>query len=148
MWWILPATAQERVSSSKIAIQSFLNSSIALITLALVCAGFLVWHTLYGDVSSPERILALLIASIVLGLLSHRAAIAAVSNFRNIVASLIDVHRLKLQQAMGYKPATVAEEVSLFVELKNFFTEGGPRDGKRQLLVPKGGPEDSSQQTQ
>jgi hypothetical protein len=141
LWWILPAAAQERVSSNKVAIEALVNTSIVFAALSLVSAGHaafpLLQQHLLAPLGDPARRAPLLsLATALLSWLTYRCAVLAALRFQSTVASLIDVYRLKLLQALGFKPATVAEEGSLFAELRNFFTEAGPRDGKRALVGP------------
>ena len=73
----------------------------------------------------------------------YRGAVYAFGTVAEKMVKMIDLQRLQLIAALGYKfPQTVGEELEIFDELQRFFAQGNPRDSLRPLAQPpKGGGE-------
>ena len=78
--------------------------------------------------------------------ISYQGAIYAFSTLAEKMVRLVDLHRLQLISALGYKsPATVKEELDILKELNEFFTQSNnSRDPTRPLVKlekpkPEGG---------
>lgn len=159
IWWVLPKDVRSEVGDSKLAVDTLLSLMLTFALLAFVPlpdAGRWLVNAFMSsryDLTGVLRPAASFAACLVLAFLAYRAAIIAIDAMSREVATLIDLYRLHLLAALGYRPATIAAELALFEKLQGFFIDAGKRDPEQALTIkfdwlPGGGGGDKSEDSE
>ncbi len=138
LWGVLSQEERQGVTDGQLGVEAFANLSMALGILSVS----IVWEAIRRiatgiqsrDYSTSWRAVILSLIAMWLALMSYRAAVSAFDALSERVIRLIDLRRLHLIRALGFKtPATVSEEKAIFAELRGFFSQAIPLNGNRQL---------------
>lgn len=138
LWGTLSPEERSEVSDSQLSVETFTNLSVALACLALAMAVAAIreghHQVLVGASPYDGRMLRFVLVTPALAWVSYRSAVYAFGALSEKVIRLVDLKRLAVIRALGFKsPATVGEEKELFRGLRGFFTQGTPLDEKREL---------------
>lgn len=139
LWGLLDEKDRAAVADAQLALETLANLTIASWLLAsgvLLHAGLASVRATRPGVDGPGLLGPAVFASVcvLLALLLNRSAVLAFDGVAEHITRLVDLHRIKLITAVGYKaPATVSEETAAFEELNTFFEGAGPRHPARPL---------------
>ncbi len=132
LWKLLGKEEQEEVADARAAVESLLNLAIVFVAVGII-AGAGAVSALSTEWASACTTFAVMLGSFLVSAGSYRATLFAVRNLREKIVGAVDVHRLALLEALGFRPRTVQEELALFRELQDFFVQGVPRRPDRVL---------------
>lgn len=132
LWKLLGKEEHEEVADARAAVESLLNLAIALIAVGII-AGAEAVHAPSKEWTSAWTPVAVMLGLFLVSAGSYRVTLFAVRNLREKIVGAVDVHRLALLEALGFRPKTVQEELALFRELQEFFVQGVPRRPDRVL---------------
>ena len=137
LWGILSKQEQQEVNDSQLSIEVLINLSLAFAAMAvgiivrtlgiaeqpLASARFFPTSIQLPEWSS----ILFVIVPPIMAFLCYRAAIFAVGGLSGKVMRLVDLRRLQLIGALGFRsPRTVADEKQMFQKLHDFLTVGKP----------------------
>lgn len=126
MWGVLSKEDRKEVSDAQLNVEVLANLSVAFVALTL------------GVILFSKSDLLFILIPLFMALVSYRAAIYAAGALTEAVVRLVDLHRLHLIDALGFKsPRTVYDERKLFKELHSFFSKGTELPAGRELTSPK-----------
>lgn len=136
LWGILPEKTKREVIDAQMEVHQFLNLSFLALLLCLgigVTRAVEVWRS----ASIDWRAVVYFLAGLIAWRAFYRAAIYSCGHLTETIVASVDLHRLRLVQAMGYAvPATVEEERILFQQLRVFWAQGSGLDVGRALSLP------------
>lgn len=162
LWGVLSSDSRSEISDARLSMEVMTNFSIGFIVfgiLALLASSWETYSTLRShcrfaiverfpnipvtmncppDVIFNGRALIGILLAFSLAVVFYHGAIYAFSTLAEKMIRLVDLHRLQLISALGYKtPAKVQEELDILKELNEFFTQpNNPRDPARALVQP------------
>jgi hypothetical protein len=139
LWFVLPQAVRDEVSDEKLNIEVCINLAVASILVAFL--------PVFGDIHDCSRSISILglrcvhfrylwfLFALALAFFAYRGAVLAVSGMAGKMKALIDLYRLRVLAALGFRPATIADELALFKELQRFLAQANERNPHRYLTV-------------
>jgi hypothetical protein len=135
---LLDDTDKASVGSAQLTVETLANLTIASLVLATAIAVRAIL-SLFTPGSAARlndwHAIGLVAACVALALVAYRSAAFAFDAMAERIVCLVDLHRLRVIEAIGFKsPETVGQEMATFSELEGFFNGSAARDPSRQLV--------------
>jgi hypothetical protein len=136
---VLEPPERREVSDAELSVEVMVNLCVSLFALALGTATVTTFDSLKaigaGHVVPDWTAVWFILLPLVLAWAAYAGAVYAHRGMALRVIRLVDLRRLRLLQALGYRVTTVEEEVRLFNELRGFFSAATPRSPSRPVFM-------------
>ncbi len=153
VWTLLNPADKSEVSETRLKMETYLNLIVSTIISGLMVFIFAFqgwWNAVVYVVNQKSSLEVLVnlsidwisliyfVATALLLYVFHGQLLFAVDGFKEKITSLIDMKRLLVLKAMGFKVETVEGEKEIFSKLQKFFVQNNHLQDDCKLEIPEG----------